>query len=525
MITRTRKKSILLIHPPVAKPCEPPAGIARLAAVLTANGISCQVLDAGLEGLLHMLGNATAADDTWSRRAFGAVSANLAALRSQSIYSGGIDRYKRAVNDLNRVLHMAGRRSGVQISLSNYTADDLSPVRSIDLAASARRFAENPFFLYFEKRFTALFSDNPPEIAGFSVNFMSQALCAFAMAGFIRDRFPATRIVFGGGLVTSWMHIPGFSNPFKGIVDDLVAGPGERPLLSMCGIGDDAVVPDSDYDYSGFPLGQYLAPGLILPVSASAGCYWRRCSFCPERSEGREYRPGVSSAVTGAIINHAEEIRPVLVHFLDNALSPKFLAHLIDHPPGLPWYGFTRITDHLADPEFVRGLKASGCVMLKLGIESGDQAVLDALNKGIHLTTVSKALKMLKTVGIAVYAYLLFGTPAETRASALKTLEFIAAHAEFISFLNLAVFNLPAYCREAETLDTSGFYEGDLTLYREFRHPAGWNRAQVRRFLAREFRPVPSIRTIINNDPPFFTSNHAALFCMRTDSEPAETRI
>ena len=40
----------LLIVPPVAKACEPPAGIARLAAVLRARGLSCRLLDANLEG-------------------------------------------------------------------------------------------------------------------------------------------------------------------------------------------------------------------------------------------------------------------------------------------------------------------------------------------------------------------------------------------------------------------------------------------------------------------------------------------
>jgi hypothetical protein len=59
-----------------------------------------------------------------------------------------------------------------------------------------------------------------------------------------------------------------------------------------------------------------------------------------------------------------------LVHFLDNALSPRMLGHLIDHLPGEPWYGFARVTRHLTDPDFARGLKASGCVMLKLGVNN-----------------------------------------------------------------------------------------------------------------------------------------------------------
>ncbi len=71
-----------------------------------------------------------------------------------------------------------------------------------------------------------------------------------------------------------------------------------------------------------------------------------------------------------------------LVYFLDNALSPRMPGHLIDHLPGEPWYGFARVTRHLTDPDFARGLKVSGCVMAKLGVESGEQDVLDALGKG-----------------------------------------------------------------------------------------------------------------------------------------------
>ena len=50
------KKAILLIQPPVAKPCEPPAGVARLAGALQAAGIDCRVYDASLEGLLEATG-------------------------------------------------------------------------------------------------------------------------------------------------------------------------------------------------------------------------------------------------------------------------------------------------------------------------------------------------------------------------------------------------------------------------------------------------------------------------------------
>jgi hypothetical protein len=505
------KKSILLIYPPVAKPCEPPAGIARMAGALRADGVDCRVYDASLDGILDLLRYPVEAEDTWSRRALKHRGANLEALRAPELYRNR-DRYKRAVMDLNRLLHMAGLASGATISLSNYGSPALSPVRSRDLVQAAETFETNPFFPTFSAKLTSLFAEREPDIVGLSINFISQALCAFAMIGFIKKRFPNTRIICGGGLVTSWMHIPGFKNPFPGLVDELVSGPGEQVLLDMCCGETSDAVSGLGYDFTSLAWERYLAPGRVLPYSTSQGCYWRKCAFCPEKSEKGAYGPMAPSAVVTELRSMAQRYAPRLIHFLDNALSPKLMAHLIENPLGVSWYGFVRITPHLADPAFVNGLKASGCVMLKLGVESGDQAVLDALSKGVELATVSGVLKALKKAGIATYVYLLFGTPAETLERARHTLDFTLDHTDAIDFLNLAVFNLPAYSDEAAALQTVPFYEGDLSLYREFVHPAGWQRDQVRRFLSREFKKPAPIRTILSNDPPFFTSNHAAFF-------------
>lgn len=508
------RKSILLIHPPVAKPCEPPAGVARLAWALRAAGVDCRVYDANLEGLLDLVRRPVAAADTWSRRAGKNRAAHLKALRSPDLYRNR-DRYRRAVADLNHLLGLAGETAGVRVSLSDYSDPALSPVRSEDLVRAASNFAANPFHPRCAPTLTALFKEKMPDIIGVSINFMSQALCAFAMIGFIRKQFPTIRIVIGGGLVTSWMGIPGFANPFKGLVDDLVAGPGEDVLVKICGGTAAADGFCAGFDYTGLPWDTYLAPGRILPYSTSRGCYWKKCAFCPEKAENGTYRPVLPQDVTADLGTMGSDNVPRLIHFLDNALSPRMMKHLIANPPGVPWYAFVRVTPHLADPEFAAGLRASGCVLLKLGVESGDQAVLDALSKGVALATVSAALKTLRSAGIATYVYLLFGTPAETEARARRTLDFTLAHAEAIDFLNLAVFNLPAYSEEAQALDTLPFYDGDLSLYREFAHPKGWNRNAVRHFLAREFKKPAPIRRILNNDPPYFTSNHAAFL---TDS-------
>jgi hypothetical protein len=495
----------------VSKPCEPSAGLAKLAWALFAQGVDCRVYDASIDGILGLLYHPIAADDTWSRRALAGREANIDALRSPDLYRNR-DRYKRAVMDTNRVLHRAGLEFDTALSLSNYGSPTLSPVRSADLVRAAEQFEANPFHSIFSKTLADLFDQREPAIVGLSINFMSQALCAFAMIGFMRKQLPRTTIVCGGGLVTSWMNIPNIGSPFGGLIDEMVCGPGENRLIEMCTGRKGIRTSVTGYDFSWTAMDRYLSPMRVLPFSTSRGCYWKKCAFCPETAEDAPYLTGTPQTMVDDLRQVAAQTSAGMVHFLDNALPPRLLGHLIDHPPGVPWYGFARVTRHLTDPAFVSGLKTSGCVMLKLGVESGDQDVLDALSKGIDIDRVSKALGTIHRAGIATYVYLLFGTPAENEKSACRTLAFTLAHASSIDFLNLAIFNLPAYSHEAHGLETMDFYDGDLSLYREFTHPQGWSRDRVRRFLSKAFKRPAAIKTILNNDPPFFTSNHAPFF-------------
>ena len=267
--------------------------------------------------------------------------------------------------------------------------------------------------------------------------------------------------------------------------------------------------------YEAFPFDEYLAPGVVLPYGTSSGCYWNQCSFCPEKAEGNPYLPTPPEKVVTDLQMLVEEVKPSLIHFLDNAIPPALMRAMADHPPGVPWYGFVRMTRHLADLDFCVGLKRSGCTLLKLGLESGDQHVLDSLQKGVDLEEASRALANLKRAGIATYVYLLFGTPEESLTGARKTLEFVVTHRDEIHFLNLALFNLPAEAQQVHRIKTRSFYDGDLSLYVDFEHPRGWHRKEVRQFLDREFKRHPSVASILRRTPPVFTSNHAPFFVMR----------
>jgi len=506
---------IILIHPPIAKCSEPPAGIARLSACLTENGISHEIIDANLEGILFLLKYASdknITSDRWTTRACKNIETNLAALKDTTTYQNQ-SRYQRAVLDVNHLLNVAGKSSDVELSLADYQDKHLSPVKSAGLIAAAEKPQANPFYPYFQYRLTKALEGHP-DFIGFSLNYLSQALCALAMIGFIKQIKPRQKIILGGSLITSWIKLGVNKNTFGGLVDKIVEGAGEQKLLELLGVqGGSTNCPPA---YNSFPLDQYLSPGLILPYSSARGCYWHKCAFCPEKAEGNAYLPLEVSQVTQDLQVLTRQMNPSLIHILDSSISPSLLGALAQNPPGAPWYGFTRITKHLADEDFCLSLKRSGCVMLKLGIESGDQQVLDQLNKGIDLPTASAVLKSLHKAGIAAYCYFLFGTPPENKESVLKTMEFVAEHHECIDFLNLAIFNLPSQSVEAQSLTTHDFYKGDLSLYKNFQHPLGWQRSDVRKFLEKTFKKHPAISPILKRTPDFFTSNHAPFFVRET---------
>jgi radical SAM superfamily enzyme YgiQ (UPF0313 family) len=502
---------MILIHPPVSKPSEPPAGIARLCGSLKRHGIPCEVMDTSLEGILSLLEKPPRLSDTWTSRAFRHLPAHLHLLTRREGYENA-DRYRRAVLDVNRAIEKSGALADVRVGLANFSDRTLSPLRSRDLIIAAERSDKNPFYEYFIERIRGFLEEKEHGAVGFSLNYLNQALCTFSMMGILRKESPHVKIILGGGLVTSWMRKPGWKNPFVGLVDEMVAGPGEEALISI--LGKEYVKGADSPDYGSFLQNKYFAPGFILPYSASSGCYWHRCSFCPEKAEANPYKPIAPGQAIEEVKGIAKRSNPVLLHFLDNAMSPALLEEIARHGLDSPWYGFVRFTPHLAEPDFCVALKRAGCVMLKLGLESGDQDVLDRLEKGIDLGEASRVLRTLKQAGIGTYVYLLFGTPAETMERARKTLDFAVVHGECIDFLNLAVFNMPVGGPDSEKVETRSFYEGDLSLYTSFVHPSGWDRASVRTFLDKEFKRHPVIASILRRDPPLFTSNHAAFFVL-----------
>jgi len=424
-----------------------------------------------------MINSEVSDDDTWTKRAVKGKENSLAALTSPKGYTN-FDTYKSHIKRLNRLLEKSNLNKGHEITLTNYQDRVLSPLKSSDLKYSSEHFKDNPFYNWFSRRIPEMIEETESEgnkikYIGLSVTFLSQALTAFSIAGFVRKIRPDIRIVWGGGLITSWKGAAGSKNLFPD-TDIAVHGPGERPMLELFGINSDCNFHIPDYEFA--VQGKYLSPGFILSYNTSAGCPWKKCTFCPEKYENSPFVQEHHTKVTNELKILVQKYQPVLIHLTDSEISPSMIKALAEDPPGATWYGFCRFTKLLTDRQFCRKLALSGCRMLSLGLESGDEAVLKSMKKGINLNDVPIILENLKEAGIGTYVYVLFGTPVEDRKAALRTRDFVAENAHMIDFINAAIFNLPVNSEEAQYLDTNQFYESDLSLYTVFKHPKGWSR-------------------------------------------------
>lgn len=81
--------------------------------------------------------------------------------------------------------------------------------------------------------------------------------------------------------------------------------------------------------------------------------------------------------------------------------------------------------DLLLRSDTVDALAESGCDTVWMGAESGSQKILDAMDKGIRVSQISEATKLLREHGIKPAFFLQFGYPGETMDDIKLTLDMV----------------------------------------------------------------------------------------------------
>lgn len=123
------------------------------------------------------------------------------------------------------------------------------------------------------------------------------------------------------------------------------------------------------------------------------------------------------------------------------------------------------------DEELLREMKKAGCGRIYYGLESGDQEILDRLNKGITLEQIRKTIRYTKELGMKALGFFLVGAQGETKKTVKKTLRLAKElNLEYVQFSKcLAKPLTPLWKQMVKELGKD--YWGDWILGKEVDRP------------------------------------------------------
>lgn len=527
---------IAFITPPLIKPAEPGLSAAAAAQWFKGRGVDALAVDASLGWYRHILepGRLEAARQQaegqgcsrGARLAFHqtvrqAAAAGLA-LRQPETY---LDRrvYSSATNHLVNVLRLtSATHAGFQLRLADVEVAGHRPQRSEDLAAVAHR--PGPFDGYFLDTLIPWLEREQITHAAVSFTFLNQAYAGFRLACLLRERLPDLQRLAGGPLLACWGAAEATmdTGPFT-LFHRVFPTSTEAEMATLALELGGKVSEEKSVlapDLMATPWEHYLVPVPTVPVALGRGCYWRRCTFCPDYLHPA-YRPGSHDALTGWLARVAARFPDgAMLHLTDSALSPALLERVAEviHQQRLPlrWHGFARLEARFAEPGFMRHLAAGGCAMLQWGLETASPRLLDMLDKGVTPSQARDVLRSSAAAGIKNHAYLLFGLPTETEADREATLGFVQAEAGALHDLNASLLNLPKRSPMHEEPERYGITAissfgaaTDLSLYSDFRCGASHPRLEARHWLAARFFKDPVVKDILGDLNAPFKENHS----------------
>lgn len=119
------------------------------------------------------------------------------------------------------------------------------------------------------------------------------------------------------------------------------------------------------------------------------------------------------------------------------------------------------------DKEVLMEMKKAGCSRIYYGIESGNQEILDRINKGITLESVRQTVRFTKDIGIKALGFFLIGAPGETHQTVKKTVKFAEdLDLDYVQFSKLLAKPLTTMWRDM-VRDTGKDYWKDWILGKE----------------------------------------------------------
>ncbi|HET7816705.1 MAG TPA: radical SAM protein [Sphingomicrobium sp.] len=167
-------------------------------------------------------------------------------------------------------------------------------------------------------------------------------------------------------------------------------------------------------------------------AASSRGCPYA-CNWCAKPTFGRRYGQRSPASMAVELRRLKDDVGPDHVWFADDifGMTARWISEFADELVGrgavIPFTIQSRV--NLISAEVAAALRAAGCHEVWLGVESGSQRILDAMDKGTEVEAARVATRNLKREGIRACWFLQLGYPPEDWEDILLTRDLVHGEA------------------------------------------------------------------------------------------------
>ncbi len=327
-----------------------------------------------------------------------------------------------------------------------------------------------------------------PEMIGFT-STTSSFPDAYRQAEAIKNADPSIRIIFGG------VHVSALRGSILDnfpCIDYVITGEGEKAMAELAsgasldsiqglvyrngsGIKDNGVRTDlCDLDSLPFPAYNMLDgfPKTLQPplfnypkapsasIISSRGCPYQ-CSYCDRSVFRRSFRFNSAEYLYEHMAFLKKDFKVRHIFFYDDLFTfnrkrvEEFCGLLRKKPLHMTFNCAVRVGH--ADDALLQTLKAAGGWMVSIGMESGDQELLDRHKAKVTLNQIRDTVRRIQKNGMRVKGLFMMGLPGETEQTIKRTTDFIEELR--LDDMNMTKFTpfpgSPAY----KTIHEEGFFD------------------------------------------------------------------
>lgn len=193
---------------------------------------------------------------------------------------------------------------------------------------------------------------------------------------------------------------------------------------------DDIPFPARDLvDLSWYKLHAHFQRGSkSATILSSRGCP-SKCTFCGNITCGRKFRAASPEYFVREIEILLKQFGICHFHIVDDCFTAdikrveRICDLIISNKMPITWFCFGRV-DMLQDERIVQKMRLAGCVYILLGIESGNQQILDIMRKDTTINIIENCCVILRRVGINYFNSFIIGNEGDTTETVMETITF-----------------------------------------------------------------------------------------------------